>query len=58
MSERSDQPGIEPELFDDDPIEAGEVASAGRSCLVLMILTVAIVVVLCVGIAARWAMAS
>jgi len=57
----SDQTGpenLEGETVADAPVDAGEVASAGRSCLVLMVLTVAILVVLCVGIAARWAMAS
>ncbi len=35
--------------------DAAEVASAGRSCLVILILGVAVVLILCVGIAARWA---
>ncbi len=39
----------------DATADAGEVASAGRSCLVILILGIAVMLVLCVGIAARWA---
>ncbi len=35
--------------------DAGEIASAGRSCLVILILGIAVMLVLCVGIAVRWA---
>jgi hypothetical protein len=45
--------GTEPAA--DAPIDAREVASAGRSCLVILILAAAVVLVLCVGIALRWA---
>ena len=44
-------PGSEP----DAPIDAGDVASAGRSCLVILVLAAAVVLLLCVGIALRWA---
>ncbi len=41
----------EPEI----QIDPRDVASAGRSCSVILILMAAIVLVLCVGIALRWA---
>ena len=44
-------PGSEPDV----PIDAGDVASAGRSCLVILVLAAAVVLLLCVGIALRWA---
>lgn len=37
------------------PAEAADVASAGRSCVVIILLAAAVLVVLCVGIAFRWA---
>ena len=36
--------------------EAADVASAGRSCLVILVLGAILVLVLCVGISARWAL--
>lgn len=43
---------------DDQDAEVGidprDVASAGRSCSVILILTAAIILALCVGIALRW----
>lgn len=36
-------------------IDPRDVASAGRSCSVILILTAAIILALCVGIALRWA---
>lgn len=38
------------------PTEAGEVASAGRSCLAIVLIAVALLLLLCVGSAVRWAM--
>ncbi|MBA2519870.1 MAG: hypothetical protein H0V24_09410 [Chloroflexia bacterium] len=43
---------------DDIQIDPRDVASAGRSCSVILILLVAIVLILCVGIALRWAILS
>lgn len=37
------------------PIAPEDVASAGRSCLVIVVLAIAVVLVLCIGIAVRWA---
>jgi hypothetical protein len=48
---RADTNGAEPEV----PIDPRDVASAGRSCSVILILLAAILLVLCVGIALRWA---
>lgn len=39
------------------PSEAGDVASAGRSCLAIVLIGVVLLLLLCVGIAVRWAMA-
>jgi hypothetical protein len=47
---RTNANGAEPEV----PIDPRDVASAGRSCSVILILLAAIVLVLCVGIALRW----
>jgi hypothetical protein len=41
----------------DGPNDPGEIASAGRSCLVILILVAALIVLFCVGIAVRWATA-
>ena len=40
----------------DAPPEAADVASAGRSCLVILVLGAILVLVLCVGLSARWAL--
>ena len=47
---RTDANGAEPEVA----IDPRDIASAGRSCSVILILLAAIVLVLCVGIALRW----
>lgn len=39
---------------DEMPIDPRDVASAGRSCSVILILLVVIALILCVGIALRW----
>lgn len=49
--------GAPPALPSEAPVEAGEVASAGRSCLAIVLIGVALLLLLCVGIAVRWAMA-
>lgn len=47
-----------PEAAPTDPdevqIDPRDVASAGRSCSVILILLVVIALILCVGIALRW----
>ena len=50
--ERPQADASEPEL----QIDPRDVASAGRSCSVILILLAAIVLVLCGGIALRWAL--
>lgn len=49
--------GLPPPVEPADATMAGEVASAGRSCLVILVLAVVLVLVVCVGVAARWALA-
>ena len=56
MSDTSGDPTPPRPVDSDAAADAGEVASAGRSCLVILILGIAVVLILCVGIAARWAM--
>ena len=46
--------GPPPPEQDDIQIDPRDVASAGRSCSVILVLLVAIVLILCVGIALRW----
>ena len=48
--------GTDPARDADSPVDAADVASAGRSCLVIILLGTAILLVLCVGIGVRWAM--
>jgi hypothetical protein len=36
---------------------AADVAAAGRSCLAIIVIVAAVLLFLCVGLAARWAMA-
>ena len=56
MSESDHGPrALEPSGAEAAP-DAAEVESAGRSCLALLVLAVAILLVLCVGVAVRWAM--
>ena len=50
--ERPEADATEPDI----QIDPRDVASAGRSCSVSLILLAAIVLVLCVGIALRWAL--
>ncbi len=50
--QRPQADGTEPDV----QIDPRDVASAGRSCSVILILLAAIVLVLCGGIALRWAM--
>ncbi len=55
MSNSSEEP-TQVRSSDGDPAaDAAEVASAGRSCLVILVLAIAVVLILCVSIAARWA---
>ncbi len=42
----------------DMPVEAREVAIAGRACLVILILGVVVLLVLCGGVAVRWTIVS
>jgi hypothetical protein len=37
-------------------LEAAEVASAGRSCLAIIVVVLVIALLLCVGLAGRWLM--
>jgi hypothetical protein len=37
------------------PVDPRDIASAGRSCSVILVLAAVILLVLCVGIALRWA---
>jgi hypothetical protein len=53
MEEPRANPDAPPEP--EAPIDPRDVASAGRSCSAILILLIAIVLVLCVGIALRWA---
>ena len=39
----------------DLPADTADVAAAGRSCLVILVLGAVLVLVLCVAIAMRWA---
>ena len=55
MSDSSGRPAPFRPSDGDAAADAAEVASAGRSCLVILILGLAVLLVLCVGIAARWA---
>ena len=41
----------------DDAPAAGEVESAGRSCLVIILLGVVLLLVVCLGVAGRWVLA-
>ena len=51
-----DGPPTNPDSAENDiQIDPRDVASAGRSCSVILILIAAIILVLCVGIALRWA---
>lgn len=55
--------GVRQPAPDDEPgviasVAPEDVESAGRSCLVILLLGAAILLLLCVGIAARWALAS
>ena len=43
--------------YPDTPVAPADIASAGRSCSAILILFAVILLVLCVGIAVRWAMA-
>ena len=53
--EPREHPLVAPEVASSDP---REVASAGRSCLAILILGMILLLVLCVGIAGRWLLAS
>ena len=55
MNDSSEEPSALRAAAGDPAGDAAEVASAGRSCLVILILGVAVVLILCVGLAARWA---
>jgi hypothetical protein len=42
--------------FSDAPVLPGDVASAGRSCSVILILLAAILLMICVSVTIRWYM--
>lgn len=55
MSDERDE--IQPADLPETPIDPADIASAGRSCSVILILAAATLLLLCVGIGLRWAMA-
>jgi len=56
MSDDLRQPAPEVEPEPSPPIDPADVESAGRSCVVILLLGVGILLLLCVGIAVRWAL--
>ena len=54
MSDAGRDPEGSPSVEAGAPV-AADVESAGRSCLVIVLLLVAVGVLLCVGLGARWA---
>ena len=57
MSGRDNGLPPRPADYPDTPVDPADIASAGRSCSAILILFAAILLVLCVGIALRWATA-
>ena len=48
---------IQPADLPDTPIDPADIASAGRSCSVILILAAVTLLVICVGVGLRWAFA-
>lgn len=57
MSDDPNGPGPRPADYPDTPVDPADIASAGRSCSAILVLFAIILLVLCVGIALRWALA-
>ena len=57
MSDRDNGTPLRPADYPDTPVDPADIASAGRSCSAILILFAVILLVLCVGIALRWATA-
>lgn len=57
MSDRDNGTPPRPADYPDTPVDPADIASAGRSCSAILILMAVIFLVLCVGIALRWATA-
>jgi hypothetical protein len=57
MSDDPNGSGPRPADYSDSPVDPADIASAGRSCSAILILFAAILLVLCLGIALRWAAA-
>ena len=55
MNERNPETPAAVERELDLPQQARDVAIAGRACLVILLLGVVVLLVLCVGVAGRWA---